>query len=273
MRELPPGRSPVQTTVVPVAERPEWLERTWQRIREEVGRGHQAYVVCTRIGTEPEPSPYGHLRLVEETEGRQTLAVTEVATQLADGPLHGLRIATMHGRLPVEEKDAVMRAFAAGEVDVLVSTTVIEVGVDVPNASVMVVLDAERFGVSQLHQLRGRVGRGSATGLCLLVTDSAAATPARQRLSAIAATNDGFALSQVDLATRREGDVLGAAQSGHRSSLRLLSVLRHESVIAQTRDVARELVSADPQLSQSPALAGAVAGLVESAQADYLDKS
>jgi ATP-dependent DNA helicase RecG len=262
MRELPPGRSPVQTTVVPVAERPEWLERTWQRIREEVGRGHQAYVVCTRIGTEPEPSPYGHLRLVEETEGRQTLALTEVATQLTDGPLHGLRIATMHGRLPVEEKDAVMRAFAAGEVDVLVSTTVIEVGVDVPNASVMVVLDAERFGVSQLHQLRGRVGRGSATGLCLLVTDSAAATPARQRLSAIAATNDGFALSQVDLATRREGDVLGAAQSGHRSSLRLLSVLRHESVIAQTRDVARELVSADPQLSQSPALAAAVAGLV-----------
>jgi ATP-dependent DNA helicase RecG len=166
-----------------------------------------------------------------------------------------------------------MRRFAAGDVDVLVSTTVIEVGVDVPNATVMVVLDAERFGVSQLHQLRGRVGRGSAPGLCLLVTDMPPGSPSRERLDAVAATNDGFELARVDLEARREGDVLGAAQSGRRSSLRLLSVLRHEDVIAQAREVAEAVVAADPDLGAHPALAAAVAELEESERADYLEKA
>ena len=162
---------------------------------------------------------------------------------------------------------------AAGDVDVLVSTTVIEVGVDVPNASVMVVLDAERFGVSQLHQLRGRVGRGEVPGLCLLVTDMEAGSPSRERLDAVAATNDGFALARVDLESRREGDVLGAAQSGRRSSLRLLSVLRHEDVIADAREAADEIVKTDPALHRHPALADAVRDLAESEQADYLEKT
>jgi len=268
MRELPPGRSPVQTAVVPATERPDWLDRAWQRIREEVADGHQVYVVCARIGEE-----YDGLRVVGDDEERQPLAVLDVARQLDDGPLQGLTIATLHGRMAPEEKDAVMRRFAAGEVDVLVSTTVIEVGVDVPNAAVMVVLDAERFGVSQLHQLRGRVGRGTVPGLCLLVTDQPAGSLSRERLDAVAATNDGFALARVDLESRREGDVLGAAQSGRRSSLRLLSVLRHEDVIADARGAADDVVAADPGLREHPALAAAVADLVASEQAGYLEKT
>jgi len=271
MRELPPGRSPIQTAVVPASERPDWLDRAWERIREEVAKGHQVYVVCARIGEEYDaqraaaPAP--------DDDAKQPLAVLDVAGQLADGPLHGLRIGALHGRMPPEDKESVMRGFARGEVDVLVSTTVIEVGVDVPNASVMVVLDAERFGVSQLHQLRGRVGRGEVPGLCLLVTDMPAATPSRERLDAVAATNDGFELARVDLESRREGDVLGAAQSGRKSSLRLLSVLRHEGVIAEAREAADSLVADDPGLRRHPALAAAVADLVESEQADYLEKA
>ena len=271
MRELPPGRSPIQTAVVPASERPDWLDRAWERIREEVAKGHQVYVVCARIGQE-----YDAQRTAApaaDDDAKQPLAVLDVAGQLADGPLHGLRIGALHGRMPPEDKESVMRGFARGEVDVLVSTTVIEVGVDVPNASVMVVLDAERFGVSQLHQLRGRVGRGEVPGLCLLVTDMPAATPSRERLDAVAATNDGFELARVDLESRREGDVLGAAQSGRKSSLRLLSVLRHESVIAEAREAADSLVADDPGLRRHPALAAAVADLVESEQADYLEKA
>jgi ATP-dependent DNA helicase RecG len=268
MRELPPGRAPIQTTVVPATERPDWLDRVWERIREEVGKGHQVYVVCARIGEE-----YDGLRLVGDHEEKQPLAVLDVARQLDDGPLHGLRIGVLHGRMPPEDKDSVMRSFAAGDVDVLVSTTVIEVGVDVPNASVMVVLDAERFGVSQLHQMRGRVGRGEVPGLCLLVTDMEAGTPSRERLDAVAATTDGFELARVDLESRREGDVLGAAQSGRRSSLRLLSVVRHESVIADAREAADDVVAEDPQLQRHRALAAAVTALVESEQADYLEKA
>jgi ATP-dependent DNA helicase RecG len=271
MRELPPGRSPIQTAVVPATERPDWLDRAWERIREEVAKGHQVYVVCARIGEE-----YDGQRAAgagSDDEAKQPLAVLDVAAQLADGPLHGLRLAALHGRMPPEDKESVMRDFARGEVDVLVSTTVIEVGVDVPNASVMVVLDAERFGVSQLHQLRGRVGRGEVPGLCLLVTDMHAGSPSRERLEAVAATNDGFELARVDLESRREGDVLGAAQSGRRSSLRLLSVLRHESVIAEAREAADALVGDDPDLDRHPALAAAVADLVESERADYLEKT
>jgi ATP-dependent DNA helicase RecG len=276
LRELPRGRSPIATSVVPAGEKPAWLERAWQRIREEVAAGHQAYVVCPRIGgDEPEPDdavagppPDGE---EEETGRRAPLAVLDVAPMLAAGPLSGLRLEVLHGRLPTEEKDRVMRAFAAGEVDVLVATTVVEVGVDVPNATVMAVLDADRFGVSQLHQLRGRVGRGSAPGLCLLVTDAPAGTPARDRLAAVASTLDGFELAELDLEQRREGQVLGEAQSG-RSSFKLLSLVKDRELITTARTEASELVEADPELDRYPGLAAAVAELVERERADFLEK-
>ena len=196
----------------------------------------------------------------------------EVAPRLIDGPLDGLRVGVLHGRLPGDEKDAVMRDFAAGKLDVVVATTVIEVGVDVPNATVMIVLDADRFGVSQLHQLRGRVGRGSAPGLCLLVTEAHARRPARERLEAVASTVDGFALAELDLEQRREGDVLGEAQSGSRSHLRLLSLLRDKDVIADARREAIELLVRDPDLADHPALADAVAALVDEERAEFLEK-
>ncbi len=166
-----------------------------------------------------------------------------------------------------------MTEFVAGEIDVLVATTVVEVGVDVPNATVMTVLDADRFGVSQLHQLRGRVGRGAAAGTCLLVTDAAAESPSRQRLDAVAATTDGFELARLDVEQRREGDVLGTAQSGRRSTLRLLSLRRDEQLIADARVEASDLVASDPDLSGHPALAARVAALVDAERADYLEKS
>ena len=262
LTELPRGRSPIASSVVPAAEKPAWMERAWERVREEVGKGHQAYVVCARIGDE-EADP----------DEERAQSVVDVAEYLTNGPLAGLRIEILHGRLPAEQKDSVMSWFAAGEIDVLVSTTVIEVGVDVPNASVMVVMDADRFGISQLHQLRGRVGRGSVPGLCLLVTEAATGTPARDRLEAVAATTDGFELSRVDLEHRREGDVLGAAQSGRRSSLKLLSVLRDEDVIDAARSVAGDLVAADPELREHPALRAVVDSVQESDQAEYLDKT
>jgi ATP-dependent DNA helicase RecG len=256
--------------VVPAAEKPAYLDRAWRRLREEVQAGHQAYVVCPRIGEGPtseEEAPSG-----DEPARRPPLAVTEVAPLLAEGPLHGLRIGVLHGRLPADEKDAVMRSFAAGDLDVLVATTVIEVGVDVPNATMMIVLDADRFGVSQLHQLRGRVGRGSAPGLCLLVTEAAEGSPARERLDAVASTTDGFKLAELDLEQRREGDVLGATQSGRRSHLRLLSLLRDTRLIGDARAEAVELVGDDPELSRYPALAASVAALVDEERAEYLEK-
>jgi ATP-dependent DNA helicase RecG len=184
-----------------------------------------------------------------------------------------LRVAVLHGRLPPDEKDAVMLAFAAGSVDVLVTTTVVEVGVDVPNATVMVIMDADRFGVSQLHQLRGRVGRGSHEGLCLLVTEAEAGGKSRQRLDAVAATLDGFKLSRLDLEQRREGDVLGAAQAGRRSSLKLLTLLQDEDLIGDARKEAQHVVEADPALAGQPALATAVRVLLEREQAEYLEKA
>jgi ATP-dependent DNA helicase RecG len=204
--------------------------------------------------------------------------VLDVVEELTSGPLADVRVGVLHGRLPSEEKDDVMRRFAAGPtsqdgIDVLVATTVVEVGVDVPNATVMVVMDADRFGVSQLHQLRGRVGRGAHPGLCLLVTEAPPATPARERLDAVAATLDGFELARLDLEQRREGDVLGASQSGRRSSLRMLAVLRDEDVIEAARVEATSVVTADPALERSPALARAVAALLEEERADYLEKS
>jgi ATP-dependent DNA helicase RecG len=292
LRELPRGRSPISTTVVPAGEKPSWLARAWSRITEEVAAGHQAYVVCPRIGDDggdgsaadedvdgqdtldlPLPDVPSGKGKAPESDRRPPLAVSDVAPALIEGPLAGLRVGVLHGRLPADEKDAVMRAFGAGSLDVLVATTVVEVGVDVPNATVMVIMDADRFGVSQLHQLRGRVGRGSAPGLCLLVTDMPPGSPARERLDAVASTTDGFELARLDLELRREGDILGAAQSGRRSGLRLLSLLRDEKLIAETREQAAALVEDDPTLSRHPALAALVDDLIDADQAEYLEKS
>jgi ATP-dependent DNA helicase RecG len=279
LRELPGGRSPIATTVVPAGEKPAWLERVWKRLHEEVAAGHQVYVVCPRVG---EGGGKDDAELPEDPgpddpdadERRPPLAVLEVAPKLAEGPLAGLRLGVLHGRLPPDEKDAVMRAFDAGEIDVLVATTVIEVGVDVPNATGMVILDADRFGLSQLHQLRGRVGRGSAPGVCLLVTDMPAGTTARDRLDAVAGTTDGFQLARMDLELRREGDVLGALQAGRRSGLRLLSLLRHEEIIANARAYATELVDGDPGLAHHAGLRALVAETVgDEDRAAYLDKA
>ncbi len=273
LRERPAGRSPVATHVVPAVERPRLLARTWERVREEVAAGHQVYVVCPRIGDEEADEP-PLVPLSTSAAGRRPpLSVLEVAEALTAGPLAGVKLGVLHGRLPADEKEAVMRAFAAGEVSVLVATTVVEVGVDVPNATVMVVMDADRFGVSQLHQLRGRVGRGSLPGLCLLVTEAPEGSEARQRLDAVASTLDGFTLARVDLEQRREGDVLGAAQSGTRRHLRLLSLLRHEQLIGEARAEAVALLAEDPKLERHPGLAAMVAALVDEERAGYLDKS
>ena len=271
LRELPLGRSPISTTVVPVGEKPGWLERVWRRIAEEVAGGRQAYVVCPRIGGD---DAAGEDTAGEDGEegGRPPLAVLDLAPQLEEGPLVGLRLGVLHGRLPGNDKDVVMRSFTAGEIDVLVATTVVEVGVDVPNATVMVIMDAQRFGVSQLHQLRGRVGRGAHPGLCLLVTDSPEGTPGRERLDAVAATTDGFELAQRDLELRREGDVLGALQSGRRSGLRLLSLLRDADLIGQARQAAQQLVETDPNLAAHPALARLAADLLDDQRAQFLQK-
>ncbi len=271
LSQLPRGRSPIASHVVPAAERPAYLDRAWRRIREEVAAGHQAYVVCPRIGavtSDADEEPPGD----DESARRPPLAVTEVGPLLAEGPLAGLRIGILHGKLPADEKDAVMRTFAAGDLDVLIATTVIEVGVDVPNSTVMVILDADRFGVSQLHQLRGRVGRGSAPGLCLLVTEAPEGSAARERLDAVASTTDGFKLAELDLEQRREGDVLGASQSGRRSHLRLLSLLRDQKLIEDARAEAAELIADDPALTGFPALAASVAALVDAERAEYLEK-
>ncbi|MER6624442.1 ATP-dependent DNA helicase RecG [Streptomyces sp. NPDC000931] len=272
--QLPAGRSPIASHVVPAADKPHFLARAWERVREEVVNGHQAYVVCPRIGDEEDdPKKAGRKKSPEdEAEKRPPLAVLDIAEQLAKGPLQGLRVEVLHGRMQPDDKDAVMRRFAAGEADVLVATTVIEVGVNVPNATAMVIMDADRFGVSQLHQLRGRVGRGSAPGLCLLVTEMPEASAARQRLNAVAATLDGFELSRIDLEQRREGDVLGQAQSGTRSSLRMLAVIDDEEIIAEAREEAVAVVSADPDLTGLPALRTALDALLDEEREQYLEK-
>ena len=289
LTELPAGRSPIATHVVPAADKPRYLARAWERIREEVAAGRQAYVVCARIGGE-DPGPGGGADGPMQADAddpesfpgpdeddagprRPPLAVLDLAPALADGPLAGLRLRVLHGRLPAEEKDAAMRAFADGLADVLVATTVVEVGVDVPNATAMVVMDADRFGVSQLHQLRGRVGRGSEPGLCLLVTETPEGTKARDRLDAVAATLDGFRLARLDLEQRREGDVLGAAQAGRKRSLRLLTLLSDEALIGQAREEATALVEADPELASHPALAAAIGSLLDEEQAEFLEKT
>jgi len=285
LAELPRGRSPIATHVVPAAEKPRYLDRAWERVREEAAKGRQAYVVCPRIGGEDgaqaagepaDPGPEGDVLFgspEDEEPGRPPLAVLDVAPALEQGPLAGLRLRVMHGRLPTDEKDGAMRAFADGLADVLVSTTVVEVGVDVPNATVMVIMDADRFGVSQLHQLRGRVGRGTEPGLCLLVTEAPEGSKARQRLADVAATVDGFRLAEIDLEQRREGDVLGAAQAGRKKSLKLLSVLHDRDLIVAAREEATALVDADPDLAGYPALAAEMSALLDEEQAGFLEKA
>ncbi len=286
LTELPRGRSPIATHVV-ATDNPAWLARAWQRVGEEVAAGHQAFVVCPRIGDDSEDGPERTGVLTEEDfddllagepppdedERRPAVAVVDAVEALRVEPaLDGLRIEVLHGRLPADVRAEVMGRFAAGEIDVLVATTVIEVGVDVPNATVMVVLDADRFGISQLHQLRGRIGRGSAPGLALLVTGAPAGTPARERLAAVASTTDGFELARHDLQLRREGDVLGAAQSGLRSSLRLLQVLKHEDLIAQAREDAAAVVDADPDLADHVQLRDAIDVMLGDEREQFLDR-
>ncbi|TFV45469.1 ATP-dependent DNA helicase RecG [Blastococcus sp. TF02A-35] len=277
LRQLPSGRGGVSSSVVPVVEKPAWLDRAWERLREEVAAGRQAYVVCPRIGDLPGDEPEDADGAPPEEDGRSDrrppLAVLDVAEALRAGPLAGLRLDVLHGRMTPEEKDGVMRAFAAGETQVLVATTVVEVGVDVPNATVMVVMDADRFGVSQLHQLRGRVARGKHAGLCLLVTEAPSASPTGQRLAAVASTSDGFELARLDLETRREGDVLGAAQSGRRSGIKLLSLLEDEELIAEARAEAIALLSTDRGLADHPGLAAEVAALASDERAEWLEKA
>lgn len=273
--ELPAGRSPIESFVVPLADHPGWEGRIWGRLSEELAQGRQGFVVCPAIDA----------KHVEDADADEVVAgdaavlihptasVLAVLEEVRANPLFaGRRVEPLHGRMSSEEKDATMRAFAAGEIDVLVATTVIEVGVDVPNASTMVVLDADRFGVAQLHQLRGRVGRGGVPGLCLFVTRAELETPARERVDAVAATLDGFALAQVDLELRREGNVLGRAQSGGRSSLKLLRVARDGDLIAEARSLAAAVLDADPTLAEHAALARALASRLDAAEAAFLAK-
>jgi len=270
LRELPLGRQPITTHVIPVMEKPTYLERAWARIREEVVQGHQAYVVAPRIAAGSDEN--ADIDFLFGTESSDIASVEELAPRLHGSDLAGLRVAMLHGRLGTEEKESTMKAFAAGEIDVLVSTTVIEVGVDVANATIMLIMDADRFGVSQLHQLRGRVGRGTSPGLCLLVTNAIAETPARERLEAVAGTVDGFELSRIDLEQRREGDVLGASQSGTQSHLRLLRVLRDEELIEKARTAAQDLIATSLDLTSYPALKKELGAMAHNMAVDYLDK-
>jgi ATP-dependent DNA helicase RecG len=303
LTEIPAGRAGITTVVVP-AGNPRWLERTWQRVREEVDAGHRAYIVCPRIDSDdggaegPSAGGLGSVAArhsdgavvgegsydevpdflaVEagESVARAPLrAVSEVADMLRGIPaLRGVDIGVLHGRLPTAEKDAAMAHFASGQTQVLVSTTVIEVGVDVPEATVMVVFDADRFGLSQLHQLRGRVGRGSSPGLCLLISTAEPGSPGAARVDALASNMDGFRLAALDLELRAEGDVLGAAQSGRTSGLRLLRVLKDADLIEDARREAIRVVAADADLSAHPALAAAIKAQLDESQEEFLDRA
>ncbi len=277
--ELPAGRIPIESFVVPLAEKPGWVSRVWERVAEELAKGRQAFVVCPAIdantpATEFEDDPDAGLGSAPDLAVSPAANVTDVLESLRSNPLlKDARIASLHGRMSSDVKDATMRAFAAGEIDVLVATTVIEVGVDVPNASAMVVLDADRFGVSQLHQLRGRVGRGTVPGLCLFVTRADVGTLARERVDAVASTLDGFELAQKDLELRQEGDVLGSIQSGGRSSLRLLRVAKDGELIGDARMLAAGVLDTDPSLADHPALREALARRLDETEAAFLAKN
>jgi len=271
--ELPAGRSPIESFVVPLAEKPGWVGRVWGRVAEELAKGHQAFVVVPAIDR---TVTEGEL-LASESTGpapAPTANVTDVLASLRANPvLEGRRIEPLHGRLPSDEKDRLMREFAAGEIDVLVATTVIEVGVDVPNASTMVVLDADRFGVSQLHQLRGRVGRGGVQGLALFVTSAEELTLARERVEAVASTLDGFELANKDLELRQEGDVLGSTQSGGRSSLRLVRVAKDGALISEARELAAAVLADDPALERHQPLRDALARRLDAESEAFLAKN
>ncbi|CAB4865705.1 MAG: ATP-dependent DNA helicase RecG [Actinobacteria bacterium] len=277
LTELPAGRSPIATHVVAVLEQPGHVERAWERVREAAAAGHRIYVVCPRIGDTGGPDAAEGDEGDDTGDGPAVASVIAVAERLASTDLSGLRVEVLHGRMTAEAKDDCLRRFtdvdAADGIDVLVSTTVIEVGVDVPAATIMIIIDADRFGISQLHQLRGRVGRGAFPSLCLLFTEMPKGSPARERLEAVASTTDGFELSRKDLEFRREGDVLGSMQSGRRSSLRLLEVVRDEAVIERARAAAMAVVEQDPSLVSQPALLSAIAALVHDDQADFMEKA
>jgi ATP-dependent DNA helicase RecG len=270
LHELPGGRGVVSSTVVPVTERPDWLNRVWQRIREEVRDGRQVFVVCPRIGEAADAEDIG---AAADDQQPQTASVLATYAELSNDQLAGLRVANLHGRMAAEDKSAVMSAFAAGDVDVLVATTVIEVGINVPNASLMVILDADRFGVSQLHQLRGRIGRGAYPGLCLMLSQLPFGHPALQRLEEVAKTTDGFELAQLDLTQRREGDVLGAAQSGRKSQLKLLSLLQDEKLISAARSEAERVIGADPELAEHQGLREFLWDAFDEDRTEFLHKS
>jgi ATP-dependent DNA helicase RecG len=265
--ELPSGRVPIVSHVVSSRA---LYDRAWERAAEEIGTGRQVFVVCPAIDpTHAEEEP-----LEDGPTAVKPANVTETVDELRANPvLADARIAALHGRMSSDEKDAIMRSFAAGDIDVLVATTVIEVGVDVPNASTMIVLDADRFGVSQLHQLRGRVGRGGMPGLCLFVTRAEEESLARERVEAVASTLDGFELAQKDLELRQEGDVLGSTQSGGRSSLRLLRVAKDGALISDARELAAGVLDADPTLAAHAALAEALARRLDAEAEAFLAKN
>jgi ATP-dependent DNA helicase RecG len=270
LRRLPAGRKDVKTTVVPVSEKPDWVELAWQRVREHVAAGRQVYIVCPRIGDGDEVDEAGP---VVDDDSSRAASVLQVHAELSANQLAGLRVGLMHGRLPADDKARVMADFASGAIDVLVSTTVIEVGVNVPNASMMVIMDADRFGVSQLHQLRGRIGRGEHAGLCLMLSQMPLGHPSLLRLEEVAKTRDGFALAEVDLRQRREGDVLGAAQSGRKSQLKLLSLLKDEELIKLARSEAQNVIDADPTLKNHLELQEFLWDTFDSERTEYLHKS
>ena len=278
LRELPGGRVAITTHLIPVLEKPHFLNRAWERVKEEAEKGHQIYIVAPRIVnpskklTEREIAA-AQLLGEELLDNEEMTAVEELAPQLATGALKGLKIAVLHGKLSSDVKEQTMSAFARGEIQVLVATTVIEVGVDVPNASMMVIMDADRFGVSQLHQLRGRVGRGSVPGLCLLVSNAQEDSQSMNRLKAVAATLDGFELARIDLEQRKEGDVLGRSQSGGKSHLRLLRVLRDEDLIQRAREVALKILAINSEMDHLPELKNEVAKLQSDEAARFMDKS
>ncbi|TDK28260.1 ATP-dependent DNA helicase RecG [Arthrobacter crusticola] len=264
LSELPAGRSPITTHEVGLAEHPAWIDRIWSRAREEIDAGRQVYVVCSKIGDtagqEDDPTA---LELYQPSGAAappsDLTSVTELFESLQEAPqLRGVSIGMLHGRMDPADKADIMGRFNDGALQLLVATTVIEVGVDVPNATLMVIMDADRFGISQLHQLRGRVGRGGHAGTCLLVTRLEPDHPSRERLAAVASTTDGFELSQKDLELRREGNILGASQSGGHSALRFLKVIQHAALIEKARADAQDVVLADPDLTEYPGLALAI---------------
>ena len=272
LRELPRGRQPITTNTIFLNERPAWLDRAWQRIIEEVGAGRQAYVVASRIDEDDKTQAKGRGKKRDQAkeQGPPAITVVQLLERLRGGPLSGLRLGLMHGRLSADEKDVVMAAFRAGDIDVLICTTVIEVGVDVPNATVMLVMDGDRFGISQLHQLSGRIGRGQHPSLCLLVTQLPESSRAGQRLKAVASTLDGFKLADLDLMERREGDVLGYSQSGRPITLRFLSLFEHLDLILTARDFCDAHYAKNPG---DPGMASLAAPFSDTDRIEYLEKA